>query len=154
MSVRILCASVLLAAAHAPGSDLFRIRRVTPERVTGRSDLWVGLSGSSNSIDKFQQVPAEVAGQEDAQEFTVVWHYSGRRRVDSVDVAFVFRQRNAPEDRSMKFSYRAVGPGSAESVFRVASEALREGGSIEAWKASIVVDGEVVDSRSSWSWDR
>ena len=150
-----LLASAFLLASTVHGAGAFRIRRVTPERVRPQSDLWVQVSESSNvSLEKFQQVAAQVPELEEAQEFTLVWQYTGRERVDRVDVLFAFRQQNIPEERSMKLSYSAVGPGSAESVFRVAGDALREGGSIEAWKASLAVEGEVVDSRASWSWNR
>jgi hypothetical protein len=146
--------SFLLASA-ACGDAPFHILRVTPTRAGGTKDRWVQLSGSSNtSLEKFQQTAAQYPDQENAQDFVVVWRYAGQQRVDHVDVVFAFRQTGVDEERSMKLPYSAVGPGSAESVFRVAGEALSKGGSVEAWKVSLMVDGRVADTRSSWSWKR
>jgi hypothetical protein len=153
--IRALAVLGFVLASTAHGAGPFRILRVTPERVEPRTDTWAQVSSSSNvSLEKFQQVASQVPEQEEAQEFTVVWRYTGRERVDRVDVTFDFRQENVAEKRAMKLSYRTVGPGSAESVFRVGGDALRKDGSVEAWKVSLAVDGEVVASRASWSWDR
>ncbi len=154
--IRPLCtiALLLLAVSQVDAAPEFSIRTVTGRRIRPRADRFLDLTGSTNNLGMFEDAVRSTEGEIEGEEFTVVWNYSGNLPVRRVEVLFEFRQERSREPRKLRIAYRAVGGGSAESIFRITGDAYREGGNVQAWKVSLIADGAVVDTAESWSWNQ